>query len=367
MDLVLDIIHHKGQAQIAVIFPYDFELKEYIKKFEGIKWSASKSLFYLLYSKDNLSNLIYYINLKTSNFDQANVLEFVIAEDINNLFQETHLRTIEAFGKWMAQKRYSDNTINTYKSSLIIFFKYYYFKAIGDITQKDITRFNHNYYIKNNYSYTAQNQCISALKLFYKKYNEFDIDLELIERPKKSNHLPQVLSIGEVESILNASRNLKHKMILSIIYSAGLRIGEALNLKISDIDSGRMLICVENAKGNKDRYVPLSEKLLLYLREYFKIYRPKIYLFEGKYEGKYTQSSSRSILKQALHRTKIKKRVTLHTLRHSYATHLLESGTDIRYIQELLGHNSPKTTMIYTHVTQKNIANIKSPFDRLEI
>jgi len=250
---------------------------------------------------------------------------------------------------------------------MIIFFKHFYFKKIDKISQKDINRFNHEYFIKNKYSYTTQNQFISAIKLFYKKYNQFEINLELIERPKKSKHLPQVLSIKEVESILNASRNLKHKMILSIIYSAGLRIGEALNLRLEDLDSDRMLIRIENAKGMKDRYVPFSEKLVLRLREYYKIYRPKKYLFEGQFGGKYTQSSSRNILKQAVSRTNIKKRVTLHTLRHSYATHLLESGTDIRYIQELLGHHSPKTTMIYTHVTRQNIENIKSPFDNLEI
>ena len=367
MDIIIDIIQHKGKAKIAILFSYNFELKEYIKQFNGVQWSVSKRFFYTFYTKENFSELVEYISKKNVNIDHDRATEYINSESKNIIFQKTHLKAIEDFIEWMGQRRYSESTLKVYKSMLTIFFKHYYFKKTDKITQKDITKFNYSYFIKNRYSYTSQNQFISAIKLFYKKHNKFEIDLGLIERPKKSKHLPQVLSIKEVENILNATRNLKHKMILSIIYSAGLRIGEALNLKLKDLDSERMVILIENAKGMKDRYVPLSEKLVLHLREYYKIYRPKNYLFEGQYGGKYTQSSSRNILKQALLRTNIKKKVTLHTFRHSYATHLLESGTDIRYIQELLGHHSPKTTMIYTHVTRQNIENIKSPFDNLEI
>jgi len=367
MDLVLDILQHRGKVQIAIIFPYNFEFKQYIKQFNGVKWSATKGVFYTFYSKENFDNLVKFIGNKYAKLDSKRVRAYIEMVSKSKNYKKLHAKVIDAFLKWMEQKRYSENTIHVYESMLITFFTFYSYREMDTITQKDISRFNHAYFIKNKYSYSSQNQFISAIKLFYKKYNQFEIDLELIERPQKSSTLPQVLSIKEVESILNASRNLKHKMILSIIYSAGLRIGEALNLKLTDLDSDRMLIRVENAKGRKDRYVQLSERLIFFLREYYKIYRPKIYLFEGKYGGKYTQSSSRNILKQALQRTDIKKRVTLHTLRHSYATHLLESGTDIRYIQELLGHQSPKTTMIYTHVTRQNIENIKSPFDNLEI
>ncbi len=295
MNIIIDIIQHKGQAQIAVIFPYNFEFKEYIKQFKGIKWSVEKRLFYVIYSKVNFDALLAYLQNKYVNIDLEKAKEFIKLESKNISFQETHLKVIEAFINWMEQKRYSANTTNVYKSMLLIFFKHFYFKKTDEITQKDIIRFNHEYFIRNQYSYTTQNQFISAIKLFYKKYNQFEISLELIERPKKSKHLPQVLSIKEVESILNASRNLKHKMILSIIYSAGLRIGEALNLRLKDLDSDRMLIRIEKAKGMKDRYVPLSGKLVVCLREYYKIYRPKNYLFEGQFGGKYTQSSSRNI------------------------------------------------------------------------
>ena len=267
----------------------------------------------------------------------------------------------------MLQKRYSHNTITTYFSMIELFFRFHSNKTIAHITKKDIEEFNTEYILKNNYSATFQNQLISAIKLFYTYTNNKNLVLDKLDRPKKSKRLPEILSLTEVESLLNAIDNLKHKALLCIIYSAGLRIGEALNLKLNDIDSNRMLIRVANAKGQKDRYIPLSVNILELLRIYFKIYSPNNYLFSGKLGGKYTDSSARNILKNCLQKTNIKKRVTLHTLRHSYATHLLESGTDIRYIQEILGHNSPKTTMIYTHVSTNNLKNIKSPFDKLKI
>lgn len=155
--------------------------------------------------------------------------------------------------------------------------------------------------------------------------------------------------------------------MLSLIYSCGLRRSELLALKLTDIDANRGILIIKQAKGKKDRIAPLSEKIVVALREYYKLFKPKEYLFEGQFGGKYSEKSLESVLKQSLAKTHIKKRVSLHWLRHSYATHLLEAGTDLRYIQELLGHNSSKTTEIYTHVSTKNIQNIKSPFDDLDI
>jgi site-specific recombinase XerD len=160
---------------------------------------------------------------------------------------------------------------------------------------------------------------------------------------------------------------LKHRAIISTTYALGLRIGESLSLKISDIDSDRNIVHIKNAKGNKDRIIAFPDSLRTMLRTYFKEYRPKIYLFEGINGGKYSNSSIGQVLRRTVKRTNIKKRITLHTLRHSFATHLLESGTDIRFIQEILGHNSPKTTMIYTHVSSKAITEIKSPFEDLDL
>ena len=202
--------------------------------------------------------------------------------------------------------------------------------------------------------------------MFYKSVENKKLDLDLIHRPKRAKTLPNVLSKEEVKLILNAHSNTKHKMMLSLMYSCGLRRSELLNLKLTDIDSNRNLIIIRQAKGKKDRIVPLSSKILEMLRNYYVAYKPKSWLFEGQIENtKYDERSLSNVLKQALAKTKIKKPVSLHWLRHSYATHLLESGTDLRYIQELLGHSSSKTTEIYTHVSSKSLQQIKSPFDDL--
>jgi integrase/recombinase XerD len=244
----------------------------------------------------------------------------------------------------------------------------YYFKekTIEKIVNQDIIDFNNDYILKNKLSSSYQNQVVNAIKLFFKIIEGQQINVELIHRPKREKTLPNVLSKEEVKLILNAHSNIKHKTMLSLIYSCGLRRNELLQLKFSDIDSKRNIVTIKQGKGKKDRIVPLSPKILDLLREYYKLFKPKEWLFEGQNNHEpYDARSLSNVLKQALLKTGIKKPVSLHWLRHSYATHLLESGTDLRYIQELLGHNSSKTTEIYTHVSTKNIQQIKSPFDDL--
>lgn len=192
------------------------------------------------------------------------------------------------------------------------------------------------------------------------------MEIDKIHRPKRAKVLPNVLSKEEIKLILNAHSNIKHKMMLSLIYSCGLRRSELLNLKPLDIDSKRNIVIIRQAKGKKDRIAPLSPKILVMLRAYYIGYKPKTWLFEGQIENtKYDERSLSNVLKQALTKSNINKPVSLHWLRHSYATHLLESGTDLRYIQELLGHSSSKTTEIYTHVSTKSLQQIRSPFDDL--
>ena len=219
--------------------------------------------------------------------------------------------------------------------------------------------------IDNGASTSLQNQIINAIKFYYEQVLHYPKEYYFVDRPKKEYKLPTVLSLEEVKLIFQNVINLKHKCILMLIYSAGLRIGEALNLQIEDIDSKRMLIHIRSAKGKKDRVVPLSERILKLLRIYYKTYKPKKLLFEGVDGGRYSNRSAQNILNKAVKKTGIKKKVTLHTLRHSYATHLLEAGTDLRYIQVLLGHKNSKTTEIYTHVSQSSLQNIKSPLDLL--
>lgn len=214
-------------------------------------------------------------------------------------------------------------------------------------------------------SHSYANQFISALQYFYDKV--LHLTLPEFPRPKKEQKLPQVLSQQEVLSILESVDNLKHKTILYMTYAAGLRVGEVVRLQLSDIDSKRMMIRVCQAKGRKDRYVMLSEKVLKILRNYFLLYRPKTWLFPGM-SGEDTFLTERTVqhvFEHAKEKAGVLKQVGVHVLRHSFATHLLEAGTDLRYIQELLGHASSKTTEIYTHVSKRSISAIKSPLDRL--
>ena len=188
-----------------------------------------------------------------------------------------------------------------------------------------------------------------------------------IDRPNKEKTLPSVLSTQEVIDILKQTENIKHKAILMTIYSAGLRISESINLKFKDIDSDRMQIRVEQGKGKVDRYSLLSKRTLMILREYYKQYRSTVWLFEGVKKGEqYSTRSIQQVFQDAVHKAGITKDVSVHTLRHSFATHLLENGTDLRYIQSLLGHANSKTTEIYTHITTKGFDQIKSPLDTLD-
>jgi integrase/recombinase XerD len=321
-----------------------------------------KSLFYTVFKGKawvDYRRLMRVIEQPKSTLNQGQVLATTSLSDDQRL-------KIEAFRVWMENKRYSPNTIKTYTETLGVFLKYYSEKAIGEISQEDIVHFNNNYIIKRGYSSSYQNQFVNALKLFFSKIEQRVLNPELILRPRGEKKLPNVLSKEEVKLILEVLKNLKHKTMLSLIYACGLRRGELLQLTFKDILSDRMLIHIKQSKGKKDRIVPLSPKLLEMLRSYYMIFRPKVWLFEGQNEGeRYSEKSLESVLKQAVKKAKIMKPVTLHWLRHSYATHLLESGTDLRYIQELLGHNSSRTTEIYTHVSKKSIQQIKSPFDDL--
>ena len=341
------IIKHKGENRIAVYFEKNAEWIAQIKQIEGSRWSQSLKAWHLPDTEENR-------------------VQFKIKMASQSLPSPEGIEQIEKFKQWLLSKRYSRSTLLTYTNALKSFLVFYREKAIAEITNDDVIVYNNDYVLKNNFSASYQNQIVNAIKLFFKTIRETKIEIDKIHRPKRAKALPNVLSKEEVKLILNAHYNIKHKMMLALIYSCGLRCGELLTLKPVHIDSKRNIVLLKNAKGKKDRITPLSPKILEMLREYYTVYKPSTYLFEGQTKGQpYDSRSLQLILKQALVKVSINKPVTLHWLRHSYATHLLESGTDLRYIQELLGHNSSKTTEIYTHVSTKSIQHIKSPFDDL--
>jgi len=270
---------------------------------------------------------------------------------------------LDDFKKLLTIKRYSYRTIKSYSNALKTFFLYFEHKNPENINPSEIEQFINKMVLTDNISQSYQKVLVGSIKLFYNELlrKKYKLNYLYPDRPEKK--LPVVLDKSEIQLLLNSIQNLKHRAILSMIYSAGLRLSEVIEMKLNDIDSKRMLIKIVQGKGKKDRYVMLSEKLLIILREYYKEYKPKEYLFEGQKGGKYSARSVQAIFKEALRNSKIKKEASVHTLRHSFATHLLESGTDIRIIQQLLGHSSLKTTQIYTQVSSSKISEIKSPLD----
>ncbi len=339
------IIKHRKVSRIAVVFDNKPELVARIKKLEGAQWSQSVGVWHLP---------------DTPEYRERFKLPPLV------VLNEAHQKSIQDFEQWLRSRRYSDNTVKVYADALKSFLLFFNAKPVVEIRAEDVVSYNNEYILKNKLSSSYQNQIVNAIKLFFRTQTNRKLEPDLVHRPKQEKLLPNVLSKEEVKKILEAHSNLKHRAMLSLIYSCGLRCGELLALKPAHIDSQRGIVLVKQAKGKKDRIAPLSPKILELLRAYYPQYKPTTWLFEGQKAGSpYDERSLQQVLKQALAKAGIQKPVTLHWLRHSYATHLLEAGTDLRYIQELLGHKSSKTTEIYTHVSTNSIQKIVSPFDTL--
>ncbi len=272
---------------------------------------------------------------------------------------------INDFSKILEIKRYSKNTINSYVSFLRLYESVFKIKDWKTLKDKDILNYSYQFIAYKNLSYSSQKQLLSAIKLFYSEVYKRYVNLDSLRPKNKPKSNPVILSKNEVKRLLSNTKNIKHKAMLTTVYSLGLRSGELIRLKIVDLDGDRNVISIQKSKGVKDRVVMFPENLKTLLRKYYLEYKPKEYLFEGQNGGMYSQSSLQKVLKKHLRLAKINKEITLHGLRHSFATHLLEEGVSIAHIQKLLGHNNIKTTLIYTHIAKDSITNIKSPIDRL--
>jgi integrase/recombinase XerD len=305
-------------------------------------------------------------NGQTINIKPVEAIATTLKPEIKSPAAKVNPEKIKVLADWMRSRRYSESTIKTYCESMRTFLNYYSSKPVNEISNEDLVRFNNDYIIRNKLSASFQNQVVNAVKLFFRMVENKSLDPKLIHRPKRARVLPNVLSKEEVRLILYSLNNIKHKLMLSVIYACGLRCGELLRLTPAVVDKHRRLLIIRQSKGKKDRIVPLSDKISTMIHEYLEAHKPINYLFEGQVRGEmYDERSLQQVLKNAVEKAGIKKPVTLHWLRHSYATHLLENGTDLRYIQELLGHSSSRTTEIYTHVSNHNIQRIVSPFDNL--
>lgn len=363
----------KGKTLLRIAHQFDTEIWELLKRSRKFNWDASRKLWTAEYSEELVrwitTSFTDNIIIDSSSLDIASVTKQKQNTDFRSVqLSPQTIQEMESFKRYLKSKRYSERTVEVYCDALTTFLKFHHEKTTGEITNNDVIRFNNDFILAKDYSSSFQNQVVNAVKLFYKEIKSKKIDVDLLHRPKREKKLPNVLSKEEVAKLLSAPTNMKHRMILTITYGCGLRRGEVLKLKPGDIDSKRKVLWIREAKGKKDRVVMISNKLIDKLREYYKAYRPKVWLFEGQKPGEpYSEKSIEQVMKQAVAKVGINPAASLHWLRHSFATHLHEAGSDIRTIQELLGHSSSKTTEIYTHVSNRAIQNIRSPLDDLDI
>jgi integrase/recombinase XerD len=357
--------YQKKQDSILVFFKYDQQFISTIKESGKFKWSVSMRYWYSDFSHENLQ-------LIERSF--KNIAAIIIDNSIyeipqqplyrkKRIISEKNKEIIRSFISYLKGKRYSDSTVQTYFTFIADFLDFVNDIALEDLTNRDVERFIEDVFVPRRYSISTHRQFISAVKLFIIFYPNSKIENLALTRPHRSKFLPTVLSKEEVIDVLRCTKNLKHRAILAMIYSTGLRISELLNLQLKHIDIDRRQIIVKNSKGRKDRNVILAESFIPLMLNYLQTYNPNIFFTEGGPSQKYSAESIRAFLKRSCKIANISKNVTPHTLRHSYATHLLENGTDIRYIQELLGHSKPETTMLYTHVSKKDLLKIESPLD----
>ncbi len=362
------------EKQIGLKFYQDKVIQSLLKELPDVKWSDEFGMAYVKNTKPNL-NLIF------SNFKgvawincahffpkqkiKSNTKPFSI-EQYRNTSQNDTRKVPEVYLEKLELKQYALNTAKTYVQLFEKFINYYKEYELTNIDENDIRNYL-KVLVKEGRSSSYLNQMINSIKFYYEIVLGMPNRFYSIERPAKKQQLPKVISLEEVQSIINNTNNIKHKCIVSLFYSAGLRRSELLNLKITDIDSKRMVITVRNGKGNKDRLTILSQAVLEDLRIYYKEWKPKDFLFEGASSRMYASTSVSRIIDYAAKKAGIRKKITPHMLRHSFATHLLENGTDLRYIQVLLGHNSTRTTEVYTQVAINNIKAIKSPIELLNL
>ncbi len=357
---------------VVLHFVYDEKVIDAVKSIEGTVWHLKRRFWYISVTDFKLSTVFNSLR-NVAYIDYAPLIKDNKSNH-NKKQKKTHRTPIEKieiknsdpikrYVRFLQGKRFSKSTIESYTNfaaELLLFFKG---KAIDEITNKNIELFIEDFLVPRGYSISSHRQFISSMKHLSECFNVIDIAAPELHMPRKSKKLPNVLSEKEIVNLIRVTKNIKHRTIITLLYSSGLRVGEILNLRLSDINIERKQVFIKNAKGRKDRYVILANSFLPLLNDYLNTYSPKYWFIEGESSKRYSASSIRNFLNRACAEAKIHKNVTPHTLRHSFATHLLENGVDIRYIQELLGHSKPETTMIYTHISNKQLMKIQSPLD----
>lgn len=383
LTIVLVPFFHKGEESIGLIFDSDLRLNNIAKTIKGIKWSYTRKCWYTACTREA------YEKLKQAFADTATLVtdqlknyllqkQVVVAVPDKKIPAATaclllqyalcneNLVAYDSFRKLLILKGYSPNTIRNYCNEFHQLLRLLGKRLVSDLTKPQVLSYLLWLLEKRDCSETKVHTTVNAIKFYFEQVLDRQKEFYDLPRPKKPFKLPAILAESEMVQLIQQMKNLKHRTILMAGYSAGLRVSEIIGLKITDIDSKRMMLHLHGAKGKKDRMVPLSKKLLEVLRVYYLAYKPQEFVFENPNGGPYSARSAQKILQTAKLEAGITKKGSIHMLRHSYATHLMEAGTDIRIIQELLGHNSIRTTMRYTHVSKKDIGRIESPLDKLD-
>lgn len=338
----------RGKDKLKISFAYSKERVEKIRKLDDRIWDPKQEVWFAANTSGNLTKL----------------KEFFAQDELIFIWQKNEM-SIDELEKKLQLEGYTSKTQEVYLSQVNKLLDWFD-GELARLEKQDIKDYIIWLKEEESLSHSFINQAISAIKFLALRVLKKGDLTEGIPRLKKEKKLPVVLSEKEVRRILSQPKNEKHKTMLALIYSSGLRVGEVVRLKAGDIDSDRMLLRVKQGKGRKDRYTLLSENCLKQVRRYYKLYKPEDWLFPGAKEGSHlTERTVQRVFKQACKKANINKDVSVHSLRHSFATHLLEHGTDLRYIQKLLGHKSSTTTEVYTHVSKRDIAKIRSPLDKI--
>lgn len=361
MTVSIDYIEKKGKAYWQIYFSFNPEFLERVRKLPGRIYQRQNKTWLVPKQRISLESVM----------ERFEGYEISISEKAarakTSFVPQAHLEHYKAFAAYLGWKNYSRNTQNIYLHMLRKFLRFYPDLDIMDMSVADVDAYLREEFHRDKASWTSQRQMTSTLKLFFKYSQSQNLEPQQLEYAKSERALPKVFSKEEMAKIIGSQTNIKHKALLSLQYGCGLRVSELLALRLEDVSFARSTLTIKRAKGFKDRRLPLSDALKKLIAAYYRLYKPKYYLFEGQGGGQYSAGSVNKILQKTCERLGINRRVYSHMLRHSYATHLLESGTDLRYVQELLGHNSSRTTEIYTFVSTKALLSIKSPFDDLDL
>lgn len=342
---------HQNKNVIWIDFSYQKQWVDYLKANTKARWSSSQK-------KWHVPDTDFYRNLFGLSPKTIGKRALSQIDPVNQPAFQTYIDQLKLKG-------YSPNTIRCYTTEFSQLLKTLKSYPVNQLST-DKLRGYFLYCINTlKLSENMIHSRMNAIKFYFEQVLNNEKFFMDIPRPKKPSLLPKALSTHDIKKMLGTIANQKHELLLKMTYGMGLRVSELVNLKITDIDSKRMQVLISQSKGKKDRYVNLPESVLDLLRKYYLQYKPKYYLFEGQYGGQYSVRSVQAVFKKAMQKAKINKKIGVHSLRHSYATHLIEQGTDIRFVQELLGHNDIKTTMVYTGLTDQTKRNIKSPLDNL--